>query len=131
MVKSPSLSAILLDSDYYDYLRDMVRPLDGLPVLNEAAIIPFKARAWLDLTRRRKGDERVDEKNIKKHRNDIARLLQLLPADEQFDLPPSIHDDMTEFTLALGDAEDFDPKQFDVNMTRETVVKRLQAAYKL
>lgn len=122
--EAASLSAILLDSDYYDYLKGMVRALDGIPVLNEAAIIPFKARAWLDLTRRSEGDERVDEKNIKKHRNDIARLLQLLPADEQYDLPPSIRDDMTEFTLALRDAEDFDPKKFDVNMTRDVVVER-------
>ena len=50
----------------------------GIPVLDEAAIIPFKARAWLDLTRQRAERSQVDEKNIRKHRNDVARLLQLL-----------------------------------------------------
>lgn len=45
-----SLSAILLDESYYDFLKSMVREVGGIPVLGEAAIIPFKARAWLDLT---------------------------------------------------------------------------------
>ena len=53
----------------------MVRYLDGIPVLDEAAIIPFKARAWFDLTKERQVGNRGDEKNIKKHRNDVARLL--------------------------------------------------------
>ena len=44
-----SLSAILLDEDYYAFLKSMVGTAAGIPVLNEAAIIPFKARAWLDL----------------------------------------------------------------------------------
>ena len=53
----------------------MVRYLDGIPVLDEAAIIPFKARAWFDLTKERQAGNRGDEKNINKHRNDVARLL--------------------------------------------------------
>ena len=36
-------------------------------MLGEAAIIPFKARAWLDLTRQREEGGNVDEKNIRKH----------------------------------------------------------------
>ena len=47
-----SLSAILLDESYYAFLKAMVREVDGIPVLDEAAIIPFKARAWLDLSPR-------------------------------------------------------------------------------
>ena len=36
-----------------------------IPVLDEAAIIPFKARAWLDLSRRRDAGEKIDEKDVK------------------------------------------------------------------
>jgi len=39
-----------LDEAYYDFLKSMVRAVDGIPVLDEAAIIPFKARAWVDLS---------------------------------------------------------------------------------
>ena len=41
--EAASLSAILLDSDYYAFLKGMVRVIDGIPVLDEAAVIPFKA----------------------------------------------------------------------------------------
>lgn len=62
-----SLSAILLDEDYYAFLKSMVRDAGGIPVLNEAAIIPFKARAWLDLSRERDAGGRVDERRTSKN----------------------------------------------------------------
>lgn len=127
--EAASLSAILLDSGYYEFLKTMVRPLGGIPVLDEAAIIPFKARAWLDLSARRAAGERVDEKDIRKHRNDVARMLQLLATDANFALPSTVQSDMADFVAALSGQEDFDPKQFGVNMTRDIVVSRLQAAY--
>lgn len=126
-----SLSAILLDPDYYAFLKSMVRPLAGIPILDEAGIIPFKARAWIDLSRRRAEGERVDDKDVKKHRNDIARLMQVLVADARFDLPASVRADMVAFVDALEDAEDFDPRQFGVPMTRTTVVERLRLAHSL
>lgn len=126
-----SLSAILLDNDYYDFLRSMVRDMDGLPALNEAAIIPFKARAWLDLSKQRQEGGGVDEKNIRKHRNDVARLLQLLSPEARYTLPPTVAQDMHSFVGLLAADADFDPKQFKVNFTREDVVRMLRAAYGL
>ncbi|WP_296615617.1 hypothetical protein [Sphingomonas sp.] len=129
--EAASLSAILLDADYYDFLTAMVRTIDGIPVLDAAAIIPFKARAWIDMVRRRDGGDKVDEKDIKKHRNDVARLLQLLGADARYDLPPVVRDDMKVFAHALTGQADFEPKQFGVPMTRDVAVERLRAAYQL
>jgi len=129
--EAASLSAILLDEDYYQFLKSMVRVVDGIPVLGEAAIIPFKARAWTDLTARRATGDRVDERDIKKHRNDVARLLQLLAADARHPLPDKVGTDMAAFVAALEADETFDPKQFKVDMTRATVIERLRAAYEL
>ena len=129
--EAASLSAILLDEDYYAFLKGMVRDLDGLPVLLESALIPFKARAWLDLSERHAAGEKVDEKDVRKHRNDVARLLQLLPADARFELPDHIREDMARFVDALEAAEGFDPKSFNVGMTRKVVVDRLREAYGL
>lgn len=126
-----SLSAILLDEDYYDFLKSMVREVDGIPVLSEAAIIPFKARAWLDLTRQREAGGSVDEKNIRKHRNDVARLLQLLSPEARFALPGPVADDLRAFVDQAATEVDYDPRQFNVNMTRENVAERLRAAYQL
>ncbi|MDO7837113.1 MAG: hypothetical protein B7Y89_16565 [Novosphingobium sp. 32-60-15] len=126
-----SLSAILLDESYYEFLKSMVREAGGIPVLDEAAIIPFKARAWLDLTRQRAEGGQVDERNIRKHRNDVARLLQLLSQEARYALPPAVAEDMLAFVENAAIEDDFDPRQFKVNMTREGVAARLRAAYRL
>jgi hypothetical protein len=126
-----SLSAILLDEDYYAFLKSMVRDVSGIPVLNEAAIIPFKARAWLDLSRERDAGSRVDEKNIKKHRNDVARLLQVLSPEASYPLPETVAKDLRVFVEEATAEVDYNPQQFKVNMTREDVAGRLRAAYQL
>lgn len=126
-----SLSAILLDESYYAFLKAMVRQVDGIPVLDEAAIIPFKARAWLDLTAQREANERIDEKNIRKHRNDVARLLQLLGPESRYGLPDIVAGDMRSFVERATAEADFDPKQLKVNITANEVGRRLRAAYQL
>ena len=52
--------------------------VDGIPVLSPTCLIPFKAKAWLDLKERKLNGEQVDSKNIKKHKNDVFRLAQLI-----------------------------------------------------
>lgn len=127
--EAASLSAILLDEDYYRFLQAMIRTVDGIPTLDEAAIIPFKAKAWLDLSGRRDADDRVDERDIKKHRNDVARLLQLLTADARYDLPDTVKTDMAQFATALAADDKFDPKKLGVGMNAATVIERLKSAY--
>lgn len=129
--EAASLSAILLDEAYYALLKTMARPLGGIPVLDEAGIIPFKARAWIDLARRQADGEKVDSRDVKKHRNDVARLLQLLSPDARYDLPEPIRADMKAFVEALGAQDDFEPKQLKIAMTKDDVVSRLRRAYNL
>jgi hypothetical protein len=78
-----SLSAILLDDDYYRLVLDSRRLVDGISTVPAGCLIPLKARAWLDLTARKAaGEANVSESDIKKHRNDVFRLLvTLAPAD--------------------------------------------------
>jgi hypothetical protein len=95
-----SLSAILLDDDYYEFLKSGVRTMEGLPVLEATHIIPFKAKAWHDLTERRANGGQIDSKHIKKHRNDVLALLGLLQADSRIELPENIRNDLTAFIAA-------------------------------
>lgn len=55
-----SLSAILLNESYYNFLINGTGVIDGISVLNAEHIIPFKAKAWLDLTERKANGEHVD-----------------------------------------------------------------------
>jgi hypothetical protein len=72
-----SLSAILMDEDYYKIVHEFREVIRGLPLITPAGIILLKAKAWIDLTARAESGEQVDSKHIKKHRNDVFRLTLL------------------------------------------------------
>lgn len=129
--EAASLSAILLDENYYALLKTLVRVISGIPVLGETGLIPFKARAWLDLTARLAGGEAVDRDNIRKHRNDVARLVQILPVGGSYDVPDGVRNDIATFVDAAEADANWDPHQFDVPMDRAVVADRLRTAYKL
>jgi len=92
-----SLSAILLDKDYYAFIHAGKQETDGLPVLGPAYLIPLKARAWLDLKKRREAGDAIDEKDIKKHKNDVFRLYQIVDPGQSIGLPASIKKDLRQF----------------------------------
>ena len=78
-----SLSAILLNDDYYDFLLSGRQILDGFSVLGEKHLIPFKVKAWCELSTRRKEGEEGQSKHIRKHYRDVYHLLMLLPPNER------------------------------------------------
>lgn len=92
-----SLSAILLDEAYYSLIRNQSATQDGLAFASATALIPLKARAWLDLSQRKAAGENVDSKNIAKHRSDVFRLTATLPGEPGPELPTSIIADLTTF----------------------------------
>ena len=76
-------------------IRDSVR--DGLSFANATALIPLKANAWLNLSKRKAGGENIDSKDIAKHRNDVFRLAGTLPGVSGPQLPKIIVDDLISF----------------------------------
>lgn len=126
-----SLSAILLNETYYELLKTGQRIIDGIPVLSPTCLIPFKAKAWLDLKERKSKGEQVDSKNIKKHKNDVFRLAQLLTPDTRQNLSPEIVDDMKQFLSAM-EREDVDLKSIGVRGTdKNTIIEVLKLCYGL
>ena len=91
-----SLSAILMDEDYFNLVKSACVIKNGLPLLSSNGLIPLKMRAFLDLYQKRQDGEQVDSQNIKKHRNDVLRLTQTLD-EEIFTLPDSIKKDCKAF----------------------------------
>jgi hypothetical protein len=98
-----SLSAILLDDEYYNLIvTHRAMTAEGLPVATPTALIPLKARAWLDLTGRKAGaPEAIDQRDIDKHRTDVFRLAATLPGEPGPDLPASIKVDLKRFLDAF------------------------------
>lgn len=91
-----SLSAILLNDSYYDALLRGRDVIDGFSILRHSWLIPFKAKAWLDLNERNGRGEHVDSRNLKKHRNDIIRMAAELVL-ERCELPEEVKSDMANF----------------------------------
>ena len=69
-----SLSAILLDDDYYKFILENRVITEGLPVIAAVGLIPLKALAWLNLKESKEVGEQIDSRDIKKHLNDIEKI---------------------------------------------------------
>ena len=126
-----SLSAILLEDSYYEALQSAKREIKGVTIIDETILIPFKARAFLDLTVRARAGGNVDSRNIRKHRNDGFRLVQLLRTDAQVTLPESIREDLQAFIEQTKTDHTLDPRTFDVPFSRDEAVSLLRSVYGL
>lgn len=69
---------------YYQFLRKGSIVIDGVMILDTPYLIPFKMKAWLDLTKRRVKGENIDSKNIRKHKNDVFRMSVLLGGERRY-----------------------------------------------
>jgi len=129
--EASSLSAIMLDDDYYEFVRSGVQTTDGVPLLGATHLIPLKARAWIDLTDRRARGERVQSGEVAKHRADVVRLYQLLVPTERVALPARIAEDLAVF-LERAFVDGYDPARVGVRRTSiDDVIATLRVIYGL
>jgi hypothetical protein len=126
-----SLSAILLDDDYYGCLASGTQEVAGIRVLKPEFIVPFKARAFLDLVKRKEeGDAAVKGDEIKKHRQDVFRLYNLLVLDQPIFLPETIVMDIQRFVVAIREGQTVDLKSVGIrSKSLEDVLTDLQTVY--
>ncbi|MBR4900487.1 MAG: hypothetical protein IKZ46_06060 [Victivallales bacterium] len=96
-----SLSAILLNDDYYSMMLANKVTWEGISLLTPEALIVLKAKAWMDLSDRKERGEHVDSKDVKKHRNDVLRLSAMISPDMQMKLPEVVMNEMAVFLHRL------------------------------
>jgi len=92
-----SLSAILLDDDYYQFTRANTQELDKLSIASAEALIALKASAYLNMLQCREAGEQIDSRKIKKHKNDVMRLAQTLSPDSKVQCHDKIKNDISQF----------------------------------
>jgi hypothetical protein len=92
-----SLSAILLNREYYKLIHIGKKNINGYSVLDFEYIVLFKIRAWLDLHRLKLSGIKVDSKNINKHKNDIFKLLTNIYGVKIISLSDIIKEDAIDF----------------------------------
>ena len=102
-IKTPEyyayLSAILLDTDYFNLLLQHTNHIDGLHVATPEALIPLKIHAYLNLFLDKNPD-------AKKHFNDVIRLAPLLDDQSTVILVGKPKEDFIRFLPMLEKSED-------------------------
>lgn len=95
-----SLSAIIMDDDYYHFTIEHSRLTDGIRHADSAALIALKARAYLNLLQDKANGKQINAKDIKKHRSDVLKNVVILPTDN-IEAPVSIVECIQEFTASI------------------------------
>ena len=123
-----SLSAILLDGEYYQFILNNRIVVDDISLLSAEALIVLKAKAWLDLSARKEAGEHVDSKDIKKHKNDVFRLWASTSRETSVTVPAEIKEDMQRF-LALLEDEEVDLNSLHIDIPKTEVLVSLRSMF--
>lgn len=123
-----SLSAILLNEDFYRFMLAGRRQVDGISVLDASYLIPFKMFAWIDLTDRKARGEHVNERDLKKHKNDVFRLLEIVPNDAVVPVSGMVSDCVCIF-LDRIQSEEISLSQLGLSMEKDEAIALLKAIY--
>jgi len=123
-----SLSAILLNEEFYQFMLEGRRMVDGISVLGVEYLIPFKMFAWLDLKKRKEVGEHVNEHDYKKHKNDVFRLLQIVNPDVKIKVDGLVRDSIERF-LSTMESEMIRTDQLGLMITKDKAVEVLKGIY--
>ncbi len=126
-----SLSAILLNDDYYTFLQAGKIEINGVPVVRPEYIIPLKIKAWLDLTERKNIGERIDTRTINKHRADVFRLYRILVPDDIPRIDGQIADDLRQFASTVIEKCELPLTSYGYSRSikSSTIIEEIRQAY--
>ena len=75
-------------------------------------LLLFKMKAWLDLKEKSDGGFRIQSHDIKKHRNDVIRIVSEITLD-QYTLSGDVGKDMRQF-IETSDIQDQDIRNLGI-----------------
>lgn len=125
-----SLSAIVLDGEYYQLLNEGTEIIDSISIISAPYLILFKAKAWLDLKQRKAEGKQVDRKNIEKHRKDIIRLWLTLEPGQKISINETIEGHFKAFLVEL-EQEGKDISTLAPNIALAEVILDLKMLFRL
>jgi len=96
-----SLSAIMLDDNYYNLMLEGRKTVDGISVMQAEYLTVFKAKAWLDLSQKKSQGIHVNDRDLRKHKGDVFRLFAIIDPTMRIELNDSVKDEMRSFLSAM------------------------------
>ena len=129
-----SLSAIMLNDEYYHFTIQNSFTMDGVHIAGNVALIPLKAKAYINLRQAKAGGQFINSGDITKHKNDVIRLGLTLTPDITVSLPEDIRADMSQFFELVRDDlphDDFLARAGAPGITVDTVLGVIRRAFRL
>jgi hypothetical protein len=124
-----SLSAILLNDVYYQLLLTGRTVVDGYSVLRLEFLLLFKIRAWLDLSGLVALGEIIDARDVRKHKNDVFRLLMYVDPMVKIPVDGAIMSDIDRFLQQVAE-EKTDLRSLGIRSTgMNELLARLSGVY--
>ena len=102
-----SLSAILLNDDFYGFMMQGRRNIDGISVLDASYLIPF----------------------MKKHKYDVFRLLEIVTPDETVKVIGMVKDSINAFLDRIQE-EELPLAQIGLSINKDQSIQQIQNLYK-
>lgn len=126
-----SLSAILLNDDFYQFMMAGRRVVDGIGVLGAEYLIPFKMYAWINLLARRNAGEHVNERDLRKHKYDVFRLLQIVTAGTRVESDGLVAESIQRYIEEISAVDENEVRliQMGLPFNREQGVELLKRIY--
>ena len=125
-----SLSAIVMNDDFYELLHEGKTTVDGISTIRAAYLIPFKMHAWINLMEKKEKGEHVNEKDLKKHKLDVFRLLQIVPDDANVQLKGLCLEAAQGYINRI-DGESIRLEQIGIGFSKDEAVSRLKEIYNI
>ncbi len=123
-----SLSAILLNDDFYEFMMKGRRMANGVSVLSAEYLIPFKMYAWIDIKRRKESGTHANTRDYKKHKNDVFRLLRIVNPDETIKSDGAVKKGIEDFLTEIVE-EPVDTEQLGLLISFEEALDILRRMY--
>ena len=123
-----SLSAILLNDDFYSFMINGREVLDRICVLDAAHLIPFKMYAWLDLSQKKAEGKHVNDRDIRKHKYDVFRLAQLIAPYERVKASGDVAESIKRFLHEITN-ESLSLSQIGLSITKDQALDLFRLVY--
>lgn len=130
-----SLSAIIMDDDYYHFTINHSKLTTGIRHATPVALIALKAKAYINLIQDKNAGKHVNTKDLKKHRSDVLKNVAIMENDVVY-APESIVKDIHQFVISIQEDKEelFGPLASALGIDEEVVelyLERLDDIFKV
>ena len=104
------------------------KTIDQVSVLSAEYIIPFKMYAWLNLKEQKERGEHVNHGDLKKHKYDVFRLLQIIPVDARVSSSGLVQETILSFLSKIED-EELNLQNIGIEFNKDEAIELLWQIY--